>query len=711
MPSRLADRLKQARHNNFVGRSPECNLFEDALAGDSSACGVLHIFGPGGIGKTTLLQEFAALCQTHGAAAICIDGREIEPSPEVFEGALSQSLGTEEKALDFLAGQKQRHVLLIDTYERLTPLDNWLRETFLPRLPDSHLVVFAGRNPPRPAWKLDGGWSSLLRVLPLRNLNREDSHDFLHARHVPADQHNRVLDFTHGHPLALSLVADVFDQQLASGGNAVFDPQNAPDMVQLLVSHLVQEVPTPTHRAALEACALVRWTTQPLLGHLLELAPDQEPNGAALFEWLMSLSLIETGAQGLSPHDLAREALVANLQWRNPQAYADYHRRARTFYAAQLGTVSPREQQRVLADYIFLHHNNAVIRPFLEWQENGDLQAAVAREDELPPLIEMVRRHEGENSAQMAAFWFARQPENVLVLRGHDGQAEGFLFSLALHSATEEERNRDAAAQRAWEHLQATAGLRRGEGATMFRFWMARDSYQSVSSAQSLIFVNIVRHYLTVPGLAFTFFPVADADFWAPALGYAGATRLPQADFQSDGKSFGVYGHDWRLVPPLAWLDQLAEQEIAATSDSQSSTRLAPPRAETPLLLSEEEFGRAVREALKQWARPASLEENPLLHSRLVLERAATDNSKAQKAVLLQTLLRENCEALRAAGRADKWYQALRWRYLEPQATQEAAAERMDVPFSTFRRYLKSGVESVVETLWQQETREKKSLF
>ncbi|HVF84713.1 MAG TPA: hypothetical protein VM821_01925, partial [Abditibacteriaceae bacterium] len=409
MASRLADRLKQARHNHFVGRSPECNLFKAALTGDSNSCSVMHIFGPGGIGKTTLLQEFAALCQMHGTCAVLLDGREIEPSPQNFEGALSQSLGTDQKALDFLAQQERRHVLLIDTYERLTPLDSWLRETFLPHLPDNHLVVFAGRNPPRPAWKMDGGWSSLLCVLPLRNLNREDSHDFLQARHVPAEQHNRVLDFTHGHPLALSLVADVFDQQLAAGGNAIFDPQNAPDMVQLLVSHLVQEVPTPTHRAALEACALVRWTTEPFLSNLLELSPDQEPNGTALFEWLLSLSLTETGAQGLSPHDMAREALVANLRWRNPQAYAYYHRRARTFYAGQLGTVSPREQQRVLADYIFLHHDNAVIRPFLEWQENGDLQAAVACADELPQLVEMVRHHEGEEAAQLAAFWFARQ--------------------------------------------------------------------------------------------------------------------------------------------------------------------------------------------------------------------------------------------------------------------------------------------------------------
>jgi hypothetical protein len=62
-------------------------------------------------------------------------------------------------------------------------------------------------------------------VVPLRNLRPDESRADLHARGVPADRHPAALAFTHGHPLALSLVADVS----ASGGDpTAFTPEQRP---------------------------------------------------------------------------------------------------------------------------------------------------------------------------------------------------------------------------------------------------------------------------------------------------------------------------------------------------------------------------------------------------------------------------------------------------------------------------------------------------
>lgn len=71
----------------------------------------------------------------------------------------------------------------------------------------------------------------------------------------------------------------------------------------------MQKVPGPAHRAALEACALVRLTTKALLAAMLE-----SPDAHDLFEWLRNLSSIESGSQGIFPHDLAREALAADVR-------------------------------------------------------------------------------------------------------------------------------------------------------------------------------------------------------------------------------------------------------------------------------------------------------------------------------------------------------------------------------------------------------------
>src|SRR5690606_32926982 len=109
--------------------------------------------------------------------------------------------------LEFLA-KYPRSVLLLDTYEMLAPLDSWLRDTFLPQLPESCLVVIAGRNQPSSGWRTVPGWRDLVRIISLRNLHPDESRLYLNTRGLPEDQHPSVLAFTHGHPLALALVAD-----------------------------------------------------------------------------------------------------------------------------------------------------------------------------------------------------------------------------------------------------------------------------------------------------------------------------------------------------------------------------------------------------------------------------------------------------------------------------------------------------------------------
>jgi hypothetical protein len=59
--ARLGQRLSSARQRRFVGRSAELELFRAALSRDAPDFAVLHIHGPGGMGKTTLLRAFAQI--------------------------------------------------------------------------------------------------------------------------------------------------------------------------------------------------------------------------------------------------------------------------------------------------------------------------------------------------------------------------------------------------------------------------------------------------------------------------------------------------------------------------------------------------------------------------------------------------------------------------------------------------------------------------
>lgn len=687
MAARLIDRLNSVRRRRFIGRAPELALFAQALAATELPFFVLYVYGPGGVGKTTLLAAYARLAEQAGIRAWSIDGRNVEATPEAFLATLRQVTGLDPAGSSAagLTGGQGRWVLLIDTFDLLTPLESWLREVFLPQLTEEVLVVLAGRQPPDSAWRADAGWQQLLRSVPLRNLSPDEAHAYLAQRDIPAADLPAVLSFTYGYPLALSLVADLYDQRQGYH----FSPAEAHDVVTLLLERFLQRVPGPAHRVALEVCALVRVTTEALLAEVMAV-----PDAHDLFTWLRGLSFVEIHPGGLFPHDVAREALVADLRWRNPQWYAELHRRARAHYGQRLQQTSGVEQQLVLFDFVYLHRANPAVRPFFEWQASGRSLPDRLRPADLEPLSAMVARYEGPAAVQLARYWLARQPENVVVFRDAEGGAVGFMTLLALERASAEDQATDPAVAGACAFLERHAPLRAGERATYFRFWMAADSYQAVSPIQSLIFVTMVRHYFT-SGLAYTFYACADPEFWRPVFAYAELDRLRALDFRVGDRSFGVYGHDWRVMPPLSWLELLGQRELAAAPET-----IRPPTPERVEVLSREEFGGAVEHALRNYTRPDALRGNGLLRSRIVAERVGAAAGDGARVAGLRDLLRQAAEQLRESPKEHKLYRAVHHTHLQPAATQEQAAELLDVPLSSYRRHLKSGVARIAEILW-----------
>ncbi len=692
MTTPLLKRLEQARRRSFVGRERERELFLAALRAPELPFFVLFVHGPGGVGKTTLVRTYATLAAEADAGSTYLDGRALDPTPDVFLLALGQALGLERGA-DVpagLAASGRRHVVFLDTYELLRPLDAWLRETFLPRLPDNAIFVLSGRQPPATAWREDPGWQALMRIVSLRNLSGAESRAYLDRREIPPEVHDGLLAFTHGHPLALSLVADVLNQQ----PEATLAPQASPDIIKMLVERLIDEAPGPLYRAALEACAQVRLTTEPLLAALLA-----TPDVRDIFDWLRSLSFMDAEIGGLFPHDLARDALVADLRWRNPDWYVQLHERARGYYMETLPRLDSRQQRRLLSDFVFLHRENSLVRPYFQWQSTG-----VVFTDRLGPgddeaIVGMVRAFEGEASAGIARHWMARQPMGVAVLRGAANQVEGALIRVAVETTTAAERALDPMLQAVWSFLQRQSPLREGETATLFRFWLTREGYQAVSPAQSRLFLNMVQHYLITPGLAFTFLPCAEPDFWAPAFGYADLTRAPALDTTVDGRRYGLYLREWRVSGPLTWLALLGERELA--------TEIAPPPREVPQtrILDEESFAAAVRDALRSLNDPLVLRGNPLLHARWLSTQGdgqGRADGPARAAGLREAILAAIAD-LQGTPRQRKLHRALYHTYVQPAPTQEGAAELLDLPFSTFRRHLRQGVDAVVARLWERE--------
>jgi replication-associated recombination protein RarA len=258
MARKLAEILSSSRRQYFTGREKELQLFKSIVQQPHLSTFLLYIYGPGGQGKTTLSREYAAFCKEQEIHTIQIDGRDINAAPDDMLATLQQVLQTNDNVFDALQAKGDKVVLFIDTYEKLTPIDDWLRQEFLPQMPDNVLTVLTGRKAPSKNWVLDQGWQQLMKTLQVRNLSPAESRQFLIRRNVPESEVEKILDFTHGHPLALNVVADTYAQQ----PGRQFNLDESPDMVRTLLESFVQKAPSPAHRIALEISAIVYITTE-----------------------------------------------------------------------------------------------------------------------------------------------------------------------------------------------------------------------------------------------------------------------------------------------------------------------------------------------------------------------------------------------------------------------------------------------------------------
>ena len=700
----LGQLLGAARARGFVGRQREIDLFQSAL-GEAPPFSALYLHGPGGIGKSALVRQLCTLAQQRGVTALIVDGRTAAPGPEGVLRALGQALagdggGCVEDPLAALAS-RGRTLLAIDTYESLRGLDGWVREDLLPRLPAGTLVIIAGRDAPAPEWRSDAGWRDLMRVIQLPNLTPEESRRYLQAQGLPEAEHPAALAMTHGHPLALSLVAELWRQS-----HLPLEPglAGAPDLVRLLLQRFVTQVPGPRERRALELCAHARVTTEALLREALD-----EPDAHALFEWLRGLSFVEPAAEGLCPHELARDALEADLKWRDPERHRQLHRQVRDEHIRRLQGATGLPRQRAALDLLFLHRSNPLMRAHYEWDVLGGAYAEPARsEQDRAAIVAMVHRHEGEAAAAIARHWLGRQPERFLVFRQGRQQPLGFAAHLRLDLTDESDRQLDPACAAAWSYMQRHAPLRPGEQALLHRFWMDREQHQAISPAFTLVSATSTLEWMGNPALGWCFLMMAAPERWQSVMSHIDFRRAEEADFEVAGAPrTGAFVHDWRVCPVGAWAEMMAARELGEESAAPGAAASvgAAPAPPAALVLSRPEFEAAVRQLLRDLHRPDRLQSSPLLRARVALDSAEARVAAAPPTpAVLQALVRQAAEALRADPRADRLYRALSATYLASAETQELAAERLGLPFGTYRHHLAQALERVTDWLWQRET-------
>ena len=534
------------RAGALIGRERERAALLELVERDMPLVAFVH--GIAGVGKSMLLQAAAVDARARGTLVVALDGRAFEPTERGFLTSLGSALGTPlatiADATGALAGDA-RVLLTIDTHEQLRLLDAWLRQSFVPALPQNVRLLLAGRDTPS-AWQRDLG--DLLRTIRLENLSDEAARTLLRRAGVDGAVAERVARVARGHPLSLQLAAGALAERPGlPAEDAVLGP-----MVEELARLYIDGLDRMTRRA-LDAAAVVRRTTLTLLEAML---PDDDP--AELFGALRALPFVELGAEGLVVHDTVRVATSTLLQASDPARHRAHRRAAWTRLRAELRTAGRADLWRYTADMLYLVENPIVRDAFFP-SGSDELTIEPARAADRAAIAAMSAAQQGPEATALVDAWWRSAPDAFRVVRDAAGVVQGF-SSLCQPQDVSRSLLRSDPVTAAWmEHL------RRAPVPSRQRVLFNRHALACGDIAKARLWLDVKRVYLELrPHLRRLYLPVPDVDRALTVLAPLGFAALPGAPVQIGEDAHWTLVNDFGPGSIDGWLSEVVGRELAA---------------------------------------------------------------------------------------------------------------------------------------------------
>jgi hypothetical protein len=639
----LAARLEERDKSRFTGRQAEIAFLDQCLDAEDPPASVVHICGPGGIGKSTLLREIARRARERGRSVVALDGRELGPAPGVLDAALQETAG------------ESNPVILLDSYEKMTALDSHLRSDLVPSLPEASLVVIAGRGAPDPGW-FTQGWESVSARLDLAEMPPDEARKLLAAHGVSDERVPAIIDWAAGSPLALALAAD------AASTDAAWNVARSPDRPEILRALLDRLVQTELHEiepSALGIAVVARSTTPELLRALLGEDADDG------YRLLSGLTVSEPLGNGIMMHELVRKALLADLRLRNPELERDLRRRIADYlYERALGG-----QSLLIIDMAHLVEN-PVIRWGFGWDGNVNLRIDVVR----PGDADKAERGPGNSPDwlwwRLSRRYFTEAPSRVSIARDDSDQICGYMVCMSLATAPAFAAS-DPLVGPWLAHARQDAVL--GDSV----LWQAAVDFTGDGKVQAMLGIaGVLRSGAVNP--RFAYIPIDDR--LAGAVDFAkaiGARHVAELDVELEGVTVQCYRLDYGPGGLLALVRRQIYAELGLRLPAEAPPS-GPPTADLDM----------VRDVLKNFRVPRALARSPLASGSTVPERAESVRQLVRTAA---------AEAFGDSETEKLLYSVLVAGYLEPLRSHEEAASRLCMSRAAYFRRLRTAVERLAE--------------
>ena len=542
------------RPASFIGRDKELGLLLSAL-GASSPARVVFLNGIAGIGKSTLLGAWAGEAEQRGTRVLRIDARVVEPTDVGFLGALGSGAGVDltdwPTAREALASRST--VIAIDNAEVIRLLDTWLRQRFVPSLPEGVRLVVSGREPPVAAWFTAEALDGRVIVLPLDRLPEPESRALLERLGVPAGRTPELARLTHGHPLAIRLTAATLAQQPDLSIEDLASHRLVDDLARLFLA----EVRDPGTRSALYAGSVVRRLT---LSLLRAMAPEVVQED---FDRLADVAFVESRHDGLVIHEAVRDPIARHLQATDPSRYRQFRRAAWRRLSDELSSAPVADLWRYTADMLYLIENPVVREAFFPG-EAQPLAVEPAPADALSAIEAITLRHDGPAASRLVRAWWARAPESFSVVRDRDGDIVAWfqLFDTPLFGPR---GVMEDPVVEGWRRHLREAPVSRGEQVLGFRRWLGIDQGEAPCGSQAASWLDVTRTYMAMrPHLRRIYTVVRDAPTYWPVVEGLGFRKLPERDGVAmlDGKAYTSVVLDFGPRSVDGWLAGLVAAEL-----------------------------------------------------------------------------------------------------------------------------------------------------
>ncbi len=228
------------------------------------------------------------------------------------------------------AASKRRLVVMLDTFEQLSALEDWGRD-LAQRLPANLLLVISGRAVPNwsRAWP---AWLAQARVEELQPMSEEVMrtligryYALLRGDQPDAKQVEAIIRFGRGLPVVINSAVRLWVEYGVEDFEAV-----KPEVVADLVDRLREGVPQELI-PILEAAAALRYFNKELLRAVTGL---EDVNRA--YDELRRFPFVRPRLEGLALHDAVREIMDEHLHVHDPERHRLLHERAAAYFGTQI---------------------------------------------------------------------------------------------------------------------------------------------------------------------------------------------------------------------------------------------------------------------------------------------------------------------------------------------------------------------------------------